>query len=937
MNDQEQLALVGREAECARIAELLAVARDERSGVLIVSGEPGIGKSALCAWAAEQAAGMRMLSVTGVECEADLPFAGLASLCGPELARVATLPVPQARALDAALARADPAPVDRLSIGAAVLSLLAAAATDGPMLVIVDDAQWLDEASAHALRFAARRLSVEGIAMLIATRPGSAFDLDGNGLSALAVEPLDEVASRRLLAAEHGSLAAPVVELLVAHSAGNPLALIEAPRALSDAQRAGAEAIQGPVPIGHALAAALLLRVAPLPAETRHALLVASATTSNRVAPVLAALTELGLDPSALEPAERSAVIAVDAERLEMRHPLLRSAIYRDADGPSRRAVHAALARVTDGNERAWHLGQAAVGEDEAAAAELEAAGLRARARGALAAASAALAFAARLSPPGEGRTRRLTEAARDAQVAGHPATAERLLDAALAQGPDPLTRADIQHLRGRVLVLQGKNEAASHVLVTEAARVRETAPARAAAMLADACLEAMLSADVGRAIALARDACSIAPATDPGTVVFASTMLAGALVVEGNRAEASQLLDGVLPALRAADPLTEAGQLVSFAAQCYFWLERYEVAAELLTALTSTARRNSAPAALLLPLTCHGELELRRGRWTAAAAEFEEAAYLSAELAEPVYAAYPLECLARLTAATGEEWRCRDYIARATRLVERHHNEFGRLYIHSALGLLELGLGRPKAAIEALEQAAQLVARNGIGEPNIVHWQPDLIEAYAVSGRRTAALAAMAELERQAERTDGLWVRGTLARCRGLLAAANDALAHFHESAELLEAANFPFELARTHLFRGAHARRDGRRRDARIDLQAAATCFDAIGAVPWSSRAYAELRASGVSRRRHADHATRVELTAHELRVARMVAEGASNREAAAALFLSPKTVEYHLGNIYRKLGVRRRAELAAVASAHGWFEPSAQPDVLLGDPAA
>ena len=170
-----------------------------------------------------------------------------------------------------------------------------------------------------------------------------------------------------------------------------------------------------------------------------------------------------------------------------------------------------------------------------------------------------------------------------------------------------------------------------------------------------------------------------------------------------------------------------------------------------------------------------------------------------------------------------------------------------------------------------------------------------------------------------------------------GCWPTANDALAHFHESAELLEAANFPFELARTHLFRGAHARRDGRRREARIDLQAAATCFDAIGAVPWSSRAYAELRASGVSRRRHADHATRVELTAHELRVARMVAEGASNREAAAALFLSPKTVEYHLANIYRKLGVRRRAELAAVASAHGWLEPSAQPDVLLGDPAA
>jgi DNA-binding CsgD family transcriptional regulator len=294
------------------------------------------------------------------------------------------------------------------------------------------------------------------------------------------------------------------------------------------------------------------------------------------------------------------------------------------------------------------------------------------------------------------------------------------------------------------------------------------------------------------------------------------------------------------------------------------------------------------------------------------------------------------LECLARLTAATGEEWRCRDYAARATRLVERHHNEFGRLYIHSALGLLELGLGRPEAAVEPLERAAALVALSGIGEPNLVHWQADLIEAYASSGRRADALATMADLVRHAERTNGLWVRGTLARCRGLLTESDDARVHFGDSVELLEAANAPFELARTYLFRGAAARRDGRRRDARVDLQAAAERFDALGAAVWSARTYAELRASGVSRRPQADDATRVELTAHELRVARMVAEGASNREAAAALFLSPKTVEYHLASIYRKLGVRRRTELAAAAAARGWLEPSAQPDVPLHEPA-
>jgi DNA-binding CsgD family transcriptional regulator len=207
----------------------------------------------------------------------------------------------------------------------------------------------------------------------------------------------------------------------------------------------------------------------------------------------------------------------------------------------------------------------------------------------------------------------------------------------------------------------------------------------------------------------------------------------------------------------------------------------------------------------------------------------------------------------------------------------------------------------------------------------------------FAFSGRRADALATLADLERHAQRTHGLWVRGTLARCRGLLAESDAALAHFSESAELLAAANAPFELARTHLYRGAHARRGSRRREARIDLQAAADAFDALGAEAWSSRANAELRASGVSRRRKAEHATQVELTAHELRVARMVAEGASNREAAAALFLSPKTVEYHLASIYRKLGVRRRAELASVATARGWLEPSAALPVPLDEPAA
>jgi ATP/maltotriose-dependent transcriptional regulator MalT len=443
--------------------------------------------------------------------------------------------------------------------------------------------------------------------------------------------------------------------------------------------------------------------------------------------------------------------------------------------------------------------------------------------------------------------------------------------------------------------------------------------------MLAEACLDCFVSADVARATALARDACVAAAAAGPGVQAFAATMRAVALLIGGRRDEASALLDDLLPALRSADPLTEAGQLVSLAALCSFWLERYDVASELLQVLTSSARRGNAPAALLMPLTCSAELDMRTGRWAVAAAQLHEAAALGEEMDQSVFAAYPLQCLAWLAAARGEAQRCHEYAGRSTRLVERHNNEVGRIYVHSALGLLELGIGRSGAAVEELEQARDVATKGGLQEPNLIHWQADLVEAYARAGADDAARRELGQLESQAEATGGPWALGVAARCRGILSGGRDGEAHFAAALEHLEAARAPFDVARTQLCRGEQLRRSGRRSASRDALAVAAERFEALGATPWAARADAELRACGAARGEQG--ARSEELTPHELQVARIVAQGSTNREAAAALFVSPKTIEYHLANTYRKLGVRTRTELALVATTRGWLDASGQ----------
>src|SRR3954451_2279844 len=468
--------LVGREAECTRIDQLLARAREGTGGALLLIGEPGIGKSAMCGYALERAGGMIVLSAHGMESEAQLPFAGLLELFRGRLDHLDDIPAPQAAALGGALALSEQASTDRFAVYAGVLSLLAALADDGPVLVVIDDLQWIDVPSAEAVLFAARRLGAERIGVLIAGRDDGRFDVPA-GVPRLVVRGLSAAAARVLLAREPRPIAPAVQDRLLEATRGNPLALTEITGTLQDAQLTGAQPLDDPLPAGPTLERALLRRIVPLPDATRQALLVAAASDTESVERVLGGLSAIRLDPTVLAPAERAGAIDIAGRRVRFRHPILRSAVYHGASAVNRRTAHRALAEASDGERRAWHLAAAAVGPDETVAQALEDAARTAATRGAHAAAARALERSAGVSPDVDERVRRLMEAARAGQLAGRTPDVGELLEQALQLTHDPIRRAEIQLLRGRQIVWHGEPARAHDLLVREAERVQDLAP----------------------------------------------------------------------------------------------------------------------------------------------------------------------------------------------------------------------------------------------------------------------------------------------------------------------------------------------------------------------------------------------------------------------------------------------------------------------------
>ncbi len=900
--------LLGRADEVGRIDGLLRAAEDGLSAALIIHGEPGIGKTSLLEHVAAGAESrFVVLRVRPLEVEADLPFAGLSDLVRPLQHHVAGLPERQRAALSGALALGPPAPDDRFGVAAATLNLLATAAQDAPVLAVIDDAHWLDAPSREALLFAARRIAGEGVVLLFATRDHEW--LSGVGVQTLELQGLHPDDTEALLAGTGLAVDDDVRRQLVAGTRGNPLALLEATGNLSAAQLGGTVALAAPLAVGAALEQAFARDLDGLPADTRRALLVAAASRTGVTGEIVNALAAIGLDRSALEPAERMGLVTV-TDRVGFRHPLIRSAAYHRSDSVEQRAAHRAFAGTLGAGERsAWHLAEASVGPDEQAASELEAFGSTALARSAYAAAGSAFEAAAGLSPDDGDRLRRTLVAGRALWLGGESQRAADLLQAVLELATEPTVRADLQQLRSATVMFTRPVSETQAMLVAEAERVQPHDHARAAAMFATASLACILLGDLGRARECARRADAVADRDSAVATFVAPAMLAIVAASLGDVGQARGRLIALLERVQPAQLIGEFSTIVTAVAWTLTWIEEWTLAREVIERSIGAARAAGAPSVLPLPLGMLAELEFRCGRLAAAYAAATESVQLAADTGQSIASAHSLVMLARTEAVLGHEEHCRAHVAAALTLTARTGAHAFDSYGALTLGLLELSHGRPERVAAQRAGSARLDDPSTLVLTSSIQASADVVEAHVRSGARAEAARGLAFLELHAERFGLRWPRAAAARCRGLL-VAEPFEAEFATALELF-GDDMPFDRARTQLALGMRRRRARRRAEARTMLRAALDYFEAAGADPWAEQARAELRASGATPVHHADGSLR-SLTPQELQVALTVAGGATNREAAASLFLSEKTVEFHLSNAYRKLGLRSRSEL-------------------------
>jgi ATP/maltotriose-dependent transcriptional regulator MalT len=910
--------LWGREAECLQLDGLLNAAREGRSGALVIRGEPGMGKSALLRYALERASGMTTIVARGMESESELPFAGLADLVRPLRHALAGMPPLQVAVLSGAVALGPPIEGDRFAVCAATLGLLASAAESSPLLVVVDDIQWLDSGSAEAVLFAARRISAEGVLVLLAIREGEPTSLELSDLPVLHVTGLTEKASLELLADQATArVLHRVAADLHAATQGNPLALIEISTMLTGAQRAGLEALPDPMPSGPRLEHAFVRRVGALPIDTQRALLVAAASESTDIGPIRQAVEQLGLSARAFEAAESSGLVTLDGADIRFRHPLIRSAIYQSAAPGNRREAHSALAQALDGEQvadrRTWHLAAAAAGPDESVASALERTAIRSMARSGYSASAKAFGRAAHLTPERADRARRLVSAANAFYLAGQHAEALHHLDEAAALVPDERSLSEIERLRAVIEMWARTPMLAHELLLAEAERVLANDPESAANLLAEAVAPCVMAGQVHEALSTAKRAHALAQKASRETPpLLISVVLVMALIISGESVRAQQLLDESLARFKAGGP--ETAHSAMFLMTSIFNVERYDEARQMAAGAAASARRAGAVGLLPYTLAVLSEIEFRTGHWPEAYASASESVRLADETGQRSASAYSLVCLARVEAAQGRDANCIEHVRSAIELAREHGTESILAYAGAALGLLDLGRGRPEQAVVHLEGVALFTQPRGLGEPNVIHWQPDLIESLARTGRTVEALAALELLDRQAEHTGRVWATAAAARCRGYLTEDAGYESHFTRALALHQLKPTPFEIARTQLCFGEVLRRHRRRIEARHHLNDAMHVFERLGAEPWANRARIELLATG-ERSRKRDVAVSRKLTPQELQIALAVAGGATNREAAAQLFLSPKTIEAHLSNVYAKLAVRSRTELARV----------------------
>lgn len=878
-----------------------------QSGALVVRGEAGIGKTALLDYAAERATEMTVVRTVGVESEAELEFAALLDVCRPLFGHVGELTERQAGTMRAALGVGPATTLDRFEIGAATLGLLAAAADSSPLLLIVDDAQWVDPSSADALLFATRRLDADRILAVFAARDDD-VRFDAPGLDSIEIRGLSRDAALELL---HSRLeiTSEVADRLHAATDGNPLALMELPGVLTQEQLVGAAPLDDPLPAGSSVERAFSRRAEDLPADSRTALLVAAVSWSSSLETILPALATLGLEARSLEAAEDAGLVLLSDSTLAFRHPLVRSATYHAAAPSERRAAHRALAHASgneSSDEGAWHLAAAALGPDEEVAAALVAVARRAEARNAHSEAAAALERAARLTPDLDVRASRLLAAAEAAWVVADAARTRGLVDAAEEAGLGDGEQARLLGLRGAIERRVGTQSAARDLFLEAEATIGSSEPAEVADVLVAAASVSFFAGDLTGAVATARRLRELAPRDGSELDGRADTVLGWLLAESGSWDEAAPILERAVELLLA--PAEPAQRQLHNAAVALGLLERTAEADELLRRASRLARRGG-PRAVLLALDQLTLSNVQAGRWDLAVADGQEATLLAGQLGDSENTNITTQ-LARIAAARGEDDACRQRVAECVRLAELHGVVTTGATARAVLGLLELGAGRVAEAIEHLEHAGAAVESLGLFDRETSP-HPDLVEALLRAGRHADAVDVLGRYADRARRGTPVWGGALVARGRGMLAEDDaDAAELFGEALALHARVEDRFQHARTLLAFGERLRRAGLRRDARERLRAAHELFGALGATPWTQRAEQELRASGARLRKSVESGD--ELTPQELQIALQVAEGKANKEVAAAMFLSTKTVEFHLSRIYRKLGMSSRAEL-------------------------
>jgi DNA-binding CsgD family transcriptional regulator len=904
---QGAMKLIDRQAERGVLEGLLEAIRAGESRALVVSGEAGVGKTALLEYLSQQASGCRLARAAGVQSEMELPFAGLHQLCAPMLDNLPHLPRPQREALRTAFGISAGSAPDRFLVGLAVLSLLSDAAEQQPLVCVVDDEQWLDRASAHVLGFVARRLVAESVGLIFAARVPSSELM---GLPELAVEGLSESDARALLdAALAGPVDSPVLDRIVAETRGNPLALLELSRAVSPRQVAGGFWLPGAVRLSGGIEEHFRQRIEALPTTTRRLLLIAAAEPVGDPALLWRAAAQMEIDAAAAVPAVEANLVEVGS-RVRFRHPLVRSVVYGSALPQERREVHAALGDATDlqrdPDRRAWHRANAAPGPDEEVAEELERSAGRARARGGLAAAAAFLERATVLSVGSPRRTERALAAASAKIKAGEFAAARDLLSVAESGSPDDFQQARIDLMEAELALLTNRGSDAPSLLLKAARRLESIDADLSRATYLQALSSGYFAgrlATGGGAVEVARAAATTPP---PTHAPRASDFLLDGLVAHYNSG-----YDAGLPILRKGLQAFSAGMpddeelrwhwVAGIVARHVWDDERWHSLSERHVQL---ARSVGALSELPVALNSRAFMLLFAGDLTGAAALIQEL-QPAIEATGTRLAPYAALGLAVLSGRSGE---ANALIENITRDVTPRGEGIGLTVVDWAHAVLNNALGNYQ---EALRSAAR--STGYLREMTAPTWaMAELIEAATRSGQDDVAADALARLADTTSVSDTDWGRGIEARSRALLSADDTAEHLYREAIDHLSRCRVRADLARAHLLYGEWLRRQRRRVDARTELGIALEMLESMGMEAFAERARRELQATGEKARKRAISTSNEGLTPQEWQVARLARDGLSNPEIGARLFISARTVQYHLRKVFAKLGINSRSQL-------------------------